>query len=230
MNSQGIPLLRDIFIDDLPRPQITLAQLAKALNVSTERLIPLVRDGYIKAQSGAPWSSQSLVESPPEAALLWLRQWFMPVTAKPMFSLVDMADLLGVRPPSKVLVVAAAHNIPVVYDAGLGHVFSMWAAKTLLTKTLESRQSAESKRWDRQALLWLILKEDPARVAEPPTFKRKLEEEIERVAKLPEPERIARVKTLIEAFRDVSKLAHSLGVDASELDEGVELIRGCGAR
>jgi hypothetical protein len=224
--SQAIPLLRDIFVDDSPRPAITLGQLAKSLNVSTERLLPLVRDGFIKAQSSSPWSSQSLVESPPEAALTWLRQWFMPVTAKPMFSLVDMADLLGVRPPRQVLVIAAAHNIPVTYDSTLGHMFSIWAAKSLLTKTLESKPSADSKRWDRQALLWKILEGDPARIAEPPTFKRKLEEEIERVAGLPEGERVVRVRSLIQAFRDVSKIATQLDIDAHELDKGVEAIRG----
>src|SRR5271170_6927685 len=121
MNGQ-IPLLRDIFVDDSLRPAVTLAGLAKSLNVSTERLLPLVRDGFIKAQSSAPWSSQSYVESPPEAALTWLRQWFMPVAAKPMFSLLDMADLLGVKPPRQVLVIAAGHNIPVTYDATLGHM------------------------------------------------------------------------------------------------------------
>ena len=196
----GIPLLSKIFEAEPGEPVVvTVGSLAKSLNVTMDRLQPIIRDGWIRAVSSGPITSQFQVQSPPPEALKWLIQWFQPATAKPLFSKQDMADLLNV-PISQVLPIAAAHDIPVVYDSVLGHVWSIWAAKQMLLRLLSGGRGVQ--RFDRIALFWTLMEGDPKRISRVPTFDQALEDEIERVAQLDEPMRSARSISLMEQFRD----------------------------
>lgn len=200
MAQQEIPLLSKIFKHSIDPVPVTLGGLAVALNVTVERLEPLVHGGWLRARSAGKLTSHSWIDAPTEAAMAWLRQWFQPVLEKPMFSRQDMAELLGVS-IKEVLTVAAAHNVPVIYDPGLGHMFSVWAARNLLQKVLSGGRE-DSCRFDRQAILWNLLEGDPQRCGRMPKFDEQLEMEIDRVAHLEEPIRTTRSMALIGQFRD----------------------------
>jgi hypothetical protein len=118
-----------------------------------------------------------------------------------------MAALLNVA-VKDVLVMAARHDVPVIYDEGLGHMFSVLSAKTLMVKMLSGGHQSVG-RFDRQAMIWRLLEGDPARVGELPPFDKELEKEIERVAQLDEPMRSARSMALVDQFRDVKIILES---------------------
>jgi hypothetical protein len=203
---QKIPLLSQIFEQEGEPSLITLANLSQSLNVPIDRLEPLCEHGWIKLRSQGKITSQSYVEAPSGAALRWMRQWFQPLWDKPMFSQQDMAQLLNVE-AKLVLEVAAAHDAPVIYDPGFGHMFSVWSAKTLLAKMLGGGRV--DSRFDRQAMIWNLLDGDPRRVGELPKFDEQLEIEIERVAKLEEPMRSMRSMALVDQFRDAQIILES---------------------
>jgi hypothetical protein len=186
---------------------ITLGNLAVSLNAPMGRLEALVEGGWIHRVSSGQLTSQSLVQMPPPEALKWLRQWLQPVYAKPMFTQLDMAELLGVT-SAQVIELAAAHDIPVIWDPHLGHLYSMWSAKQLLIRVLSGRKEVGT-RFDRQAFLWNLMDGDPARAAELPAYDELLENEIERVAQLPEPQRSLRSAALRDHFRDASAVLTS---------------------
>lgn len=216
-----IPLLSQIFErQPCDPPLITLANLSTSLNVPIDRLEPLCAYGWLKLKQGSVGkiTSQSYVEAPTEAALKWLRQWFQPLWDKPMFSIQDMAQLLGVD-AKVVLEMAAAHDVPVVYDPGFGHMFSIWSARSLLGKVLSGGRQ-DSGRFDRQAMIWHLLEGDPRRLSQLPSFDEQLEREIERVAKLDEPARTTRSMDLIEQFHDAKIIvsAERLSSEPSQPD------------
>ena len=182
-----IPLLRDILPGPDPRPPMPLALLAKELNVPISKLLPLVEQGYLRT------IDSQTVEAPPPAGLLWLRQWFQPVQAKPLFSQSDIAALLEVE-ESAIPSLLAAHDIPTCHDPALGLTVSLWGARRLLLEVLST-----GARFDRQALLWFLVG-DPASTC--PPFDQRVEDEIQRVAKLPEPARSIRREALLEQWAD----------------------------
>lgn len=213
-------------------PVITLATLAKSLNVPIGRLIPLAQHGYLCGRSVGELSGDSYVDALPEAALRWLRQWFMPARAKLLFSMGDVAELMKL-PSRRVLEVAAAHDVPVMYDEALGgHLFSAWAVKRLLTIRMlpvtrrgKSASQSDGERFDRQALLWRLMEGDPQRAGKLPTFDEALEEEIERVAKLEEPMRGLRARKLMDSFRQTRLVAAATGLPVEDLVDGEDRLR-----
>lgn len=117
-----------------------------------------------------------------------------------------MADLLNIL-PREVLPLAAAHEVPVMRDGAVGFVFSIWAARNLLLRSIRGRDTA---RFDRIACLWMILQEDPEKAAAPPPFDKRIEVELERVAKLPEPTRSLRSAEIMSALNDSWLVAESI--------------------
>lgn len=218
----NIPLLSQIF--EPPNagdaPAMTMGNLAVALNVPLSRLEPLALHGWIKLRSAGPITSKSLITSPTEAAISWLRQWFQPVFAKPMFSRLDVAQLLDID-AKDVLELAAAHDVPVIYDPAMGHMFSVWATRNLLKKVLSGGRE-DSIRFDRIAMLWHLMEGDPQRVAEIPRFDEKLEQEIARVAQLAEPMRSTRSMALVSQFQDARAVLGACDSPCEPLVEACE--------
>lgn len=177
---------------------MSLSLLAKELNVPVSKLLPLIEQGYLRT------IDPQTVEAPPPAGLLWLRQWFQPPLAKPLFSQADIAAILEIE-ESAVPALAAAHDAPVSFDPALGVTFSLWAARRLILDTLST-----GTRFDRQALIWFLLG-NPANAC--PPFQKQLELEIERVGELPEPERSIRKEGLLRHWRDAKAL---VGIEALE--------------
>lgn len=231
---QKIPLLRDIFERGLgagkragvgekesatttttpaaTSPVITLATLAQSLNVPVSRLLPLARENYLKLQSSGEPAPNSYVEVPPAAALQWLRQFLQPAQAKPLFTLEDVADLLGLS-EQDTKEAAASYDIPVTLDSALGLLFSMWAVRELArVLTAAGVDHAQSQRFDRQALVHFLLGDAVQNqvTVTPPTFEHALEIELERVAALPEPQRSTRAAALWQQWRDARVVAESV--------------------
>lgn len=190
--------------------------MALSLNVPVARLVPLVEQGWLVNTAnlnGGPVTSQTFVQSPPQPALLWLRQWFQPARAKLLFSRADVAELTGLTEKA-VTKLAAICRVPVSYDPALGGlVFSAWAVKRLLMAEASGGVAAVetgSQRFDRQALLWMLLEKDPKHALAPPSFDETLERELTRAANLPESARTMRATSLWEQWQDVKLLADSV--------------------
>ena len=158
-------------------------------------------------------TSQTFVHAPPQPALLWLQQWFQPARAKLLFSRADVAELTDLTEKA-VTKLAAVCRIPVSYEPALGGlVFSAWAVKRLLMAEASGGVAAvetDSQRFDRQALLWMLLERDPKRALAPPSFDEALEQELSRVAALPEPARTLRSMALWEQWQDARLLADTI--------------------
>lgn len=193
----NIPLLRDILPAPDRQPPISLSLLAKELNVPVEKIIPLVEHGYLRS------IDPMTVEAPSPSALLWLRSWFQPAMAKPLFSLRDLADLLEIRENS-VLSLLAAHDVPTVVDPALGPVVSLWGARKAILECL-----SDGPRFDRQALVWFLC----GRLDPRPPFSEVVEAEIQRIAKLDEPMRSIRREQFLAQWADAEAVA---GVEAPE--------------
>lgn len=200
-----IPLLRDIFLHPKSdqATQMSVGGLCKALNCTTSQILPFIQAGYIKLISSGHVSSLSQIESLPGPAVEWMRSWLLPVSAKPLLSVENMADLLNIQ-MREVLPLAAKHDVPVLRDPATGFVFSIWSARTLLLRSIRSREHAT--RFDRQAMLWRLLEKDPEKAAQPPDFDEELEKEMERVAKLEEPTRSLRSAEIMSALYDANQI------------------------
>ncbi len=207
--------LRELFADGEgvgDPPTVTLAELARDLVCSPVRLVSLVREGWLRRADGLPAQAkltlQTEVEQPPPAAISWLRTWFLPARAKPLFSKADVAELLDL-PEREVVLLAARAGVPVTHIPALGGdglAFSAWAVKRLLLEKAGGSATRRA-RFDRIALLHAILEDDPAQTLSPPTFDRALEQEIARVARLDEPARSLRAGELIAQWRDAERVA-----------------------
>jgi hypothetical protein len=209
MPSSQPPLLKEIFAHEPAEKPVhmSVANLCKALNVGVSDIAPFIQQRYIKLVSAGHISSQATIEAIPEAAIIWMRSWFLPVQAKPLFSLENIADLLNVT-VREVLPLCAQHEIPVTRDPVLGFTLSIWAARMLLLRTIRGRE--HTARFDRIALLHRILEKDPEKASQPPSFDQELEDELERVAKLDEPTRSLRSAQIWENLNDARLIAASL--------------------
>jgi hypothetical protein len=125
-----------------------------------------------------------------------------------------VASLLDLT-KKQVIQLAARVGLQVTYEAALGGlVFSAWAVKRLLVEHA-SNGANRGGRLDRQALLHAILEDDPARALDPPTFERRLEDEIARVADLDEPVRSLRATELVAQWRDAKRVAQAASQQAT---------------
>ncbi len=207
-------------------PAVTLADLARDLACSPVRLVSLVRESWLRRADGLPAQAkltlQTEVEQPPPAAMSWLRTWFLPARAKPLFSKADVAELLDL-PEREVVLLAARAGVSVTHIPALGGnglTFSAWAVKRLLLEKAGG-SATRGARFDRIALLHAILEDDPSLALSPPTFDRALEQEIARVARLDEPARSLRAGELIAQWRDAERVAEAgtgAGMDREDLD------------
>src|SRR5271163_364534 len=97
-----IPLLRDIFAaspvgSKVQGIRITLGTLATSLGVTVAQLAPLVREGYLHKRDEAELiTPRTMIDAVSEPAVTWMKLWFLPAAAKPLFSVENMADLLGI--------------------------------------------------------------------------------------------------------------------------------------
>lgn len=123
---------------------------------------------------------------------------------KPLFTVQDVSELLGVK-RGDVARLARRLGVPVAKDdAAAGPQFSAWAVRQLIIGLKTGK--CEQVRFDRQAILWRLMNG----AGEPPTFAEAWEQELERVAQLPEPARTIRGEALWRQMREASAVATCL--------------------
>lgn len=126
---------------------------------------------------------------------------FMLAQDKPLFTLQDVSELLGVK-RAEVLRLARRFNVSVA-----NAMFSAWQVRQLIVGLQTGK--TEGVRFDRCALVWQLLRhrDDPL---EPPTFQEAWEQEIARVAQLPEPARTLRSQALWGQMADAQSVASAV--------------------
>ena len=184
-----------------PNP-IALPDLAASLGIDASRLTPLIERQYLKVMS------PGVVQQPPPAAMEWLRTMFMPLSTRPFLNTLMVCDLLGcdVRDFRRLCLV---HDIPLQDDPVFGELMSLAAFHRFFTALYHFR---DPSRFDRQAMLVMLhaAYAGPDKAMRMLPFDRRLEMEIRRISKLPEPMRLERAMALREAYSEARDVAECL--------------------
>jgi len=183
---------------------ISIASLARLVEVPPMRLQPLVEHDYLRVLVPCDDFNQIIVGRPGEHRIEWLRSMFQPLSMRPVVPLKEAAELFGLTERS-----ALEHcwyrHIPVQSDPAFGNLLPFRSLKRL------ARAAWSYARFDRAALLRYYMSQiERTRWKEPPPFSKRLEKEIGRIATLPQPARMIRSVALIEAFRDARTAAECL--------------------
>lgn len=192
------------------RKLIPLADLAKSLGVEVKRLLPALEHGYLKLVSADP----PMVYEPPPAAIEWLRIMFLPLAMRPFLSSEMVGKLEGLSAES-VRRLCLDYGIPIYSDPVFGELMSISSFYRFHEQMHHQR---EPSRFDRQAMLWALMHQmnEWRENVKPPSFSKRVEIEIRRIADLEEPARTDAVLRFWEAWKDgetVSKvLAAARGV------------------
>lgn len=189
---------------------ISLPDLAKDLCVDADRLPPLILEGYLRLAKSGLSLEDTFVERPPAGARDWLRAMFAPVAMRPMLPVRDAAKMLDMTLDD--LRKWCIHfNIPISMDAVFGELLSLKGFYQIEHGFYEIRNPL---RTDRQALLVRLMrvnKMNATREAYLRRYDRRLEEEITRIAKLPEPQRTIQATAFWSAYQDAKIVGDSLG-------------------
>lgn len=185
---------------------IPLQSLADQLGVPVKRLLPALEHGYIRLITSDP----PVVYEPPPAAIQWLKGMFQPLALRPFLGIDMVADLENLK-PSEVRTLCLGYDIPIQLDAVFGEVLSITSFYKFHVSLHHYR---EPSRFDRQAMLVALLQAgDPERYKgdlKPPTYSKRLEAEIRRIAKLEEPMRTEMALRLVEAFESAKTITDIL--------------------
>lgn len=193
---------------------ISLEDLASELEVSPERLKPLIDHEYLKV------TGPSAVLKPPPPAMAWLRAMMMPLPLRPFLPSQMAADLTGCA-IKDLRSLCILYNIPLQADPVFGELMSVSAFHRFFESLHHFR---EPSRFDRQALLGMLMAAVPEqkRAVKKLTFIRRLEKEISRISRLKEPERTERALDMWEAYSEAKTVATSIalaeGQEAPEID------------
>lgn len=182
--------------------EIRLDALAAELGVPVERLQPLLDHEYLSR------TSLHTVIKPQPAAMAWLRQMFLPLTMRPWLPEQMVADLLQLR-VSQVRTLCLMYDVPLQDDPAFGCLMSLTAFYRLYCSLQQHRDPA---RFDRQAMLSFLIEQmkmhGPRHRPLPKLpYSKRLEAEISRISRLPEPERTFRSTALLDAYRDAKGVA-----------------------
>jgi hypothetical protein len=185
---------------------ISLMDLAERIGVPVQRLLPAIKCGYIKIVTANP----PVVYEPPPAAIEWLKGMFEPILMRPFLELGMVAEIEDVS-VADVRLLCASYDIPIQMDQVFGELLSI-AAFHKFHRSLHHYR--EPSRFDRQAMLVALMRTaDPENYKadlKPPTFSVRLEKEIRRIAKLPEPYKTEMALRLWEQFSDAKGIAECI--------------------
>ena len=199
---------------------ISIADLAKLIEAPVEKLRGLVEHEYLRVVMAKEEFEQTIVARPRQSGIDWLKMMFQPVKMRPLIPLREVGKLWKVT-ENHVLKVCRSYRIPVYHDPELGHLMSFNALKSFATAR---GKYFKPKGYSRAPLLRYFLSQIVG-VAwkNPPSYSRKLQLEINRVAHLPEPERTIRSCELIEVFRDAKTAAECIRQGQEIPEEWLEI-------
>lgn len=191
---------------DRPRA-ISLQDLANRLGVEpASRLLPAIKHGYIKLVCAEP----PTVYEPPPAAIAWLKSMYAPLMLRPMIPAAMVAQIEAIDLPD-VRRLCLAYDIPIQDDPVFSELLTLASYHKL---HIQLHHYREPSRFDRQAMLVALMQAvDPEKYKhdlKPPRYSKRLEKEIRRIAKMPEPARTEFALRITEAFGDAKSVTDCL--------------------
>ena len=186
---------------------IFIADLARLIEAPVEKLRPLVEHKYLRVVVPREKFEQTLVARPGQRATDWLKTMFQPLKMRPLIPLREVGKLWGIT-EQPILKVCMRCQIPVHYDPVFGFLMSFNALKSYARARMKYHKP---KRFDRAMILRYYLNEiEGERWKDPPPYSERLEEEIRRIAHLPEPQRTYQSVELVLRFRDAKTVTECL--------------------
>lgn len=208
--------------ESLHSPQskaIGLRELAAKLGVEVERLLPAIKCGYLRVITATP----PVVYEPPPAAIEFLREMLRPLPMRSFLPIAMVAELEALT-VNDVRELCLAYDIPIQMDALFAELMTPAAFFKLHSQLHHHR---DPSRFDRQAMIVALLQAvDPEtwkHSLKPPPFSKRLEQEIRRIAKLPEPHKTEMALRLCDAYQESKSItdiiAHVRGKQPAEFRE-----------
>ena len=201
-----------------PVPQneyVSVRDLAASLGVDCERLRPLIERQYLKVLEVHDYLDDCLVGRPQPAALAWLSNMFKPLMMRPILPADIAAELLRVT-LKDFRRLCIAYNAPLCDDPAFGELITLRDFYTLFSNIHKTRGTPY--RFDRQALLSLTrISDHTIRADVPLPYNVKIEQEIRRIAALPEPDRTVRAVALCNAYRDAQTVTQCYAAYKNEV-------------
>lgn len=191
--------------------EITCARLANELEVSLDRILPLIEHRYLRVVQLSDDPGSVLVARPTGAALSWLRIMFMPIAMRPYLPIEDVAQMFETY-PANIRYLCVNNNIPIYADPVFGELLTVRGYRDLRRSLFEAEMLP---RFDRGVLLNLLgrLRDFEQSGNRPPLpYSARVEREIARIAALPESDRGSAAKELYTAYLDAKKVADALNV------------------
>ena len=188
---------------------ITLERLAEELGTEVQRLGPLIQHQYIRIMDAKEEMGDSVAARPTLEVMAWLRTMFLPIELRPYIPLSEAMMVLDAT-EDDLRYICATDDIPLYDDPVFGELLSVTGFLVLRRGIVAMHNPMRS---DRQMLM-MILGElhnvrDLGRL-KPLPYSAKLEGEIRRIAKMPEPDRSFRASDFWTAYRDAETLVECL--------------------
>lgn len=188
---------------------IKVNELAQRLGVPGYRIHELVKTQYVRPvppHKGA-WGER-LVTRPPDAVIDWLKNGFLPIGTRPFIRLKEVTQLAECDQVD-VLAICSSAGVTIFMDPLFGQLLSIEGLQKFI-KALHNNRNPN--RFDRGAFLQFLRGHSKSRPrVHPVPYSQKLEQEIQRVAQMAEPERTLRAAALISAYRDAKTVSDCWG-------------------
>lgn len=201
---------------------VSLGDLAAELNVPVERLQPLLDHEYLRRIA-----FDAVIRPEPEA-MAWLRTMFLPLPLRPCLTSAMVSDIVGCT-TAEIRSLCLMYDIPLQSDPAFGELMSISSFHRFINSYHHFK---EPTRMDRQGLMEMLLEALPygeglERAIPNLKFSHRLDMEIRRIARLPEPDRTIRGVAFLEAYRDAKSIMDAWtryqGLADSEI-EGMEKV------
>lgn len=199
----SVPAMPEALQQGNPSDFVSLGELAQELGTPLDRIQPLLDRGYLR-----PAAEAGFVIRPQPAAIEWLRTMFQPFAMRPFLPTEMVAEITGTK-LNDVRRLCLIYNIPLQDDPVFGELMSIHAFHRFFNSLHHFR---EPSRFDRQALLTILHTsyQGTGKAMRTLPFSKRLEAEIRRIAKLPEPDRLSRAMALMEAYEDAKSISDCL--------------------
>lgn len=166
-----------------------------------ERLQPLLDHEYLRRIA-----FDAVIRPEPEA-MAWLRTMFLPLPLRPCLTSAMVSDIVGCE-VSELRALCLMYDIPLQADPVFGELMSISSFHRFINAYHHFK---EPTRLDRQGLMEMLLEALPygeglERAIPNLKFSHRLDMEIRRIARLPEPDRTMRAVAFLEAYKDAKNI------------------------
>lgn len=180
---------------------VRLPDLAAELNIPVERLQPLLDHEYLRRIA-----FDAVIRPEPEA-MAWLRTMFLPLPLRPCLTSAMVSDIVDCT-TAELRTLCLMYDIPLQSDPVFGELMSISSFHRFLNAYHHFK---EPTRLDRQGLMEMLLEALPygegfERAIPNLKFSQRLDMEIRRIARLPEPDRTMRAVAFLGAYRDAKSI------------------------